>query len=58
MPPKVEGLCDVCGSKLIVRDDDFYKDQGLLEQIDIDIYSKTTKEDTTKRAEDIIEKRK
>lgn len=79
MPPKVEGICDVCGSKLIVRDDDkpetikerlnvyyknteplidFYKKEGVLEQVDIDIYSKTTKEDTTKKAESIIEKRK
>ncbi len=76
MPPKQEGICDVCGSKLIVRDDDkpetikerlnvyyknteplidFYKEQGLLEQIDIDIYSPTTKEDTTRKAFEIIE---
>ena len=69
----------MCGSKLIVRDDDkpetikerlnvyyknteplidFYKKEGVLEQVDIDIYSKTTKEDTTKKAESIIEKRK
>ena len=79
MPPKVEGICDVCGSKLVVRDDDkpetikerlnvyykntkplidFYEKEGLLEQIDIDIYSKTTKEDSTKKAVDIIEKKK
>ena len=79
MPPKVEGVCDVCGSKLVVRDDDkpetikerlsvyykntkplidFYEKEGLLEQIDIDIYSKTTKEDSTKKAVDIIEKKK
>lgn len=76
MPPKVEGICDVCGSKLIVRDDDkpetirerlnvyyknteplidFYKNEGTLESIDIDIYSSTTKEDTTRKAVEIIE---
>ena len=76
MPPKVEGICDVCGSKLIVRDDDkpetirerlnvyyknteplidFYKNEGTLESIDIDIYSSTTKEDTTSKAVEIIE---
>ena len=79
MPPKVEGICDVCGSKLIVRDDDkpetikerlnvyyknteplisFYKNEGILESIDIDIYSNTTKEDTTKKAVEIIESKK
>ncbi len=78
MPPKVEGICDVCGSKLIVRDDDkpetikerlnvyyknteplisFYKKEGILETIDIDIYSNTTKEDTTEKAFQIIERR-
>ena len=78
MPPKVEGICDVCGSKLIVRDDDkpetikerlnvyykntepliaFYKKEGVLESIDIDIYSNTTKEDTTEKAFQIIERR-
>lgn len=76
MPPKVEGICDICGSKLIVRDDDkpatikerlnvyykntqplisFYKKEGVLESIDIDIYSNTTKEETTKKAVEIIE---
>ena len=78
MPPKVEGICDVCGSKLMVRDDDkpetikerlnvyyknteplidFYKKEGVLESIDIDIYSNTTKEDTTKKAVEIIEEK-
>ena len=78
MPPKVEGICDVCGSKLIVRDDDkpetikerlkiyyknteplidFYKKEEVLESINIDIYSNETKEDTTKEAVEIIEKK-
>lgn len=69
MPPKVEGICDRCGSELIRRADDnpetirkrletyhketeplinYYKNEGLLEKVDIDIYSETTKEDTTK----------
>ena len=78
MPPKVEGICDVCGSKLIVRDDDkpetikerlnvyykntepliaFYQKEGVLESIDIDIYSNTTKEETTEKAVEIIERK-
>ena len=79
MPPKVEGICDICGSPLIKRKDDnpetikerlqvyykntkplieFYEKMGLLESIYINIYSETTKEDTTKKAVEIIEKRK
>ncbi len=79
MPPKQEGICDICGSELFVREDDkpettkkrleiyyanteplisYYRNEGLLEQIDIDIYSPTTKEDTSNRAFEIIEKRK
>ena len=79
MPPKVEGICDICGSPLIKRKDDnpetikerlqvyykntkplieFYEIMGLLESIYINIYSETTKEDTTKEAVEIIEKRK
>ena len=75
---KVEGICDVCGSKLYHRKDDYpeiiqgrldlyhketepligyYTKEGLLEVIDIDIYSPTTKEDTTNQAIDIIKKR-
>lgn len=71
MKPKVEGICDICGSKLIKRPDDnpetirkrlaiyheqteplidFYINEGLLEKIDINIYSETTKEDTTRKA--------
>ncbi len=78
MPPKQEGICDICGSKLIVRDDDkpettkkrleiyyknteplidYYKNEGLLEKIDINIYSPTTKEDTTNKAFSIIDSR-
>lgn len=78
MPPKQEGICDICGSKLFVRDDDkpettkkrletyyknteplieYYKNEGLLEQIFIDIYSPTTKEDTTNKAFSIIDNR-
>lgn len=78
MPPKQEGICDICGSKLFVRDDDkpettkkrletyyknteplieYYKKEGLLEQIDIDIYSPTTKEDSTNKAFSIIDNR-
>lgn len=76
MPPKEEGICDFCGSKLIVRDDDkpettrkrldtyykdteplitYYKNEGLLEEININIYSPTTKEDTTNKAISIID---
>ncbi len=79
MPPKVEGICDKCGSALIKRKDDepetikarlevyyknteplidYYINEGLLEKIDIDIYSKTTKENTTNKAIDIIENRR
>ena len=71
MPPKVEGICDKCGSPLIKRKDDnpdtirdrlsvyhknteplidYYKKEGLLEEISINIYSPTTKEDTTAKA--------
>lgn len=78
MPSKKEGICDVCGSKLYHRKDDYpeiiqgrldlyhketepligyYTKEGLLEVIDIDIYSPTTKEDTTNQAIDIIKKR-
>lgn len=78
MPSKEEGICDVCGSSLYRRKDDYpeiiqgrldlyhketepligyYKKEGLLEVIDIDIYSPTTKEDTTKKAIDIIKGR-
>lgn len=79
MPPKVEGICDICGSPLIKRKDDnpetikerldvyykntkplinFYEKMGLLESIYINIYSETTKEDTTGKAVEMIEKRK
>lgn len=78
MPPKQEGICDICGSKLIKRKDDepetikerlgvyykntkplieYYEKENLLEKIDINIYSETTKEDTTKKATNIIENR-
>ena len=78
MPPKVEGICDKCGSKLIKRADDneetikqrlevyyknteplinYYKKEGLLESVDINIYLPTTKEITTGKSIDIIEKR-
>ena len=36
---------------------DYYKNEGLLESINIDLYSETTKEDTTKSAIEKIEKR-
>lgn len=78
MPPKVNGICDVCGSKLITRADDepemikdrlfiyhketeplidYYKKQNKLDKIDIDIYSKTTRDDTTSLAIKDIRKR-
>ena len=78
MPPKVEGICDRCGSELTTRADDneetirkrleayhgetepliqYYKNEGLLEEIKIDIYSPTTKEDTTKASIEKIESR-
>ena len=78
MPPKVEGICDRCGSALTKRKDDnpetikerldvyhknteplinFYKEENKLETIDIDIYSPTAKEDTTKSAIEKIENR-
>lgn len=78
MLPKVEGICDRCGSALTKRKDDnpetikerldvyhknteplinFYKEENKLETIDIDIYSPTTKEDTTKSAIEKIENR-
>ena len=68
MPPKVEGICDKCGSKLTKREDDnpdtirerlqiyhdqteplieYYKNEELLETIDIDIYIEDKKERTT-----------
>lgn len=71
LPPKVEGICDVCGSELIKRKDDepetikqrldvyyknteplvkYYESEGILEPINVDIYSPTTKEDTTAEA--------
>lgn len=76
--PKVEGICDICGSKLVKRPDDnpetirkrletyhkqteplidFYVKEGLLEKIDINIYSETTKEDTTRKAVEKIDAR-
>ncbi len=78
MPPKVEGICDKCGSPLIKRKDDnpdtirdrlgvyhknteplidYYKKEGLLEEININIYSETTKEDTTAKAVSKIDAR-
>lgn len=78
MPPKVEGICDRCGSELTTRADDneetirkrletyhgetepliqYYKNEGLLEEVKIDIYSPTTKEDTTKASIEKIESR-
>lgn len=78
MPPKVEGICDRCGSELIRRADDnpetirkrletyhketeplinYYKNEGLLEKVDINIYSETTKEDTTKASIEKIKTR-
>lgn len=78
MPSKVEGICDVCGSKLIRRDDDvpeiirkrltvyhaeteqlinYYKEKELLEPIDINIYSETTREDTTNKTFEAIDRR-
>ena len=79
MPPKVEGICDRCGSPLIKRKDDnpetikerldvyhqnteplieYYTNKGLLESIKINIYSETTKEDTTNEAVKRINNRK
>ena len=78
LPPKVEGVCDVCGTKLVKRPDDevetikhrievyyentqplisYYKNKGLLENIDINIYSETTMEDTTAKAVERINAR-
>lgn len=78
MPPKEEGICDVCGAPLIKRKDDnpdtikerldvyyknteplinYYKDKGLLESIDINIYLENTKEITTMKATEIINER-
>lgn len=78
MPPKVEGICDRCGSPLIKRADDnpetirkrletyhketeplinYYKNEGLLERVDINIYSETTKEDTTRASIEKIKTR-
>ena len=78
MPPKVDWVCDICGSKLIKRKDDkpetikdrlvqyhkntkplidYYEKEGVLETINIDIYSNTTKEDTTDMASKLIEKK-
>ena len=78
LPPKVEGVCDICGSKLVKRPDDevetikhriavyyenteplisYYRDKGLLENIDINIYSETTREDTTATAVEKINAR-
>ena len=78
LPPKVEGVCDICGSKLVKRPDDevetikhriavyyenteplisYYRDKGLLENIDINIYSETTREDTTATAVERINAR-
>ena len=78
MPPKVEGICDVCGSALIRRADDvpeiirnrlkvyheeteqlinYYKEKELLEPIDINIYSETTREDTTQKTFKAIDNR-
>lgn len=58
MPPKVEGICDICGTELIQREDDkpetvknrlevyknstkdlidYYKDKGLLVEVDGDL---------------------
>lgn len=71
MPPKVEGICDKCGSTLTKRKDDnpetikqrlevyykntqplidYYKNEGVLESVNINIYSPTTKEDTTAKS--------
>ena len=79
MPPKVEGICDRCGSPLTKRKDDnpetikerldvyhqnteplieYYTNKGLLESIKINIYSETTKEDTTNEAVKRINNRK
>lgn len=78
MPPKVEGICDRCGSELTTRPDDnpktirqrlntyhaeteplieYYRNQDLLEEVDINIYNPTTKEDTTKASIEKIENR-
>ena len=78
LPPKVEGVCDICGTKLVKRPDDevetikhrievyyentqplisYYKNKGLLENIDINIYSETTMEDTTAKAVERINAR-
>jgi len=78
MPPKVEGICDRCGSELTTRADDneetirkrletyhaetepliqYYKNEGLLEEVNINIYSPSTKEDTTKASIEKIESR-
>lgn len=76
MPPKVEGICDYCGTKLIRRHDDdpetishrikvyhneteplieYYKKEGLLSVIDVDIYDPETKQKTTNKAISIID---
>lgn len=71
MPPKVPGICDKCGAKLVKRPDDipetirqrikvyyeeteplidFYNEENVVESVNINIYSPTTKEDTTAKA--------
>ena len=78
LPPKVAGVCDVCGTKLVKRPDDevetiknriavyyentqplisYYEKEGLLETININIYSETTMEDTTAKAVERINAR-
>ena len=78
MPPKVEGICDNCGTELVKRADDnpdtirkrlgiyhaetenlidYYNKEQLLEKIDINIYSPTTREDSTAEAIRRIEER-
>lgn len=78
MPPKEEGICDNCGTKLVKREDDnpetirkrlaiyheqteslidYYNKENLLEKIDVNIYSPTTREDTTGEAIRRIENR-
>lgn len=78
MPPKVEGICDKCGTKLVKRVDDnpdtikdrlsvyhaqteplieFYKNEELLETIDINIYDENVKEKTTEKAIERIKNR-
>ena len=40
MPPKVEGICDICGSKLVTRKDDTVESL----RVRLDAYHESTKD--------------